>query len=339
MNILKHWIAASVGFMMLLVTAFTVLAQPPGGGPELQKPPGLSAGLMRPQVMTVFDANDDGNLSPEEIASAPQALRKLDKNGDGKLDREELFQVGSGPGSGSPDNANELGGSSPVMGGQASSFQAITQPNDDDERKILRTIDAILQEQGPKKNVPAADGRLLRMLAEAIDAKTVVEFGTSKGISALCISLALRKTGGKLLTYEIDPDTVAIARKNFKRAGVAEIVTVVEGDAHEKARNLKGPIDLVFIDADKEGYLDYLQKTLPLVRPGGLICAHNKDPLMASADFLKAVTTNPALETLFISTHNFNPPMASTDFATAITTNQIPYYIVDGGMIVSLKKR
>ncbi len=127
-------------------------------------------------------------------------------------------------------------------------------------------------------NVPAADGRLLRTLAEAIDAKTVVEFGTSNGISAIWMSLALRKTGGKLLTHEIDPDTATVARKNFERAGVAEIVTVVEGDGHEKAGELKGPIDLVFIDADKEGYLDYLQKTLPLVRPGGLICAQHESP-------------------------------------------------------------
>jgi caffeoyl-CoA O-methyltransferase len=55
----------------------------------------------------------------------------------------------------------------------------------------------------------------------------------------------------------------------------------------------------VFIDADKEGYLDYLNKTLPLVRPGGLIVAHNMIPRMASADFVKAITTNPDLETVF----------------------------------------
>ena len=72
----------------------------------------------------------------------------------------------------------------------------------------------------------------------------------------------------------------ALARENFATAGVADIVTVVEGDAHKKLADLKGPIDLVFIDADKEGYLDYLTKMTPLVRAGGLIIAHNMDPRM-----------------------------------------------------------
>jgi predicted O-methyltransferase YrrM len=162
-------------------------------------------------------------------------------------------------------------------------------------------------------NVPDADGRLLRLLAESIEAKKVVEFGTSNGISAIWMSLALRKTDGRLFTHEIDPDTAALARKNFEAAGVVDIVAVVEGDGHEKAADLKGPIDLVFIDADKEGYLDYYQKTLPLVRPGGLICAHNMNPRMASADFVKAITTDPNVETVF--------------------------YLDGGGMSVTLKKR
>jgi predicted O-methyltransferase YrrM len=126
-------------------------------------------------------------------------------------------------------------------------------------------------------------------------------------------AMALQKTGGKLITHEIDPDTAAIARKNFVRAGIDKIVTVVEGDGHEKAKELKGPIDLVFIDADKEGYLDYFQKTLPLVRPGGLILAHNMNARMANAEFVKAITTSPEVETVF--------------------------YMEGGGMSVSLKKR
>ena len=125
--------------------------------------------------------------------------------------------------------------------------------------------------------------------------------------------IALRKTGGKLITHEIDPKTAALARENFAAAGVADLVTVVEGDAHENVAKLKGPIDLVFIDADKEGYLDYFKKVLPLVRPGGLICAHNMNPRMANAEFLKAITTNPDVETLF--------------------------FMEGGGMSITLKKR
>ncbi len=248
--------------------------------------------------MTALDANGDGELSAEEIAGASQALSKLDKNGDGKLGQEEVSPPfggrggpggppGRGPGPGGPGEFGGAGGPPPrgpgaggqgdfggrgASGrGQSSPFQVATQPKDDDERKILQALDDIIQAQGRRMNVPTEDGRLLRTLAEALDAKTVVEFGTSNGVSAIWLSLALRKTGGKLITHEIDPDTAAQARENFAKAGVAEIVTVVEGDGHEKAKELKGPIDMVFIDADKEGYLDYFQKTLPLVRPGGVI--------------------------------------------------------------------
>ena len=150
-------------------------------------------------------------------------------------------------------------------------------------------------------NVPPEDGRLLRLLTEAVGAKYVVEIGTSNGYSGIWFCLALRTTSGKLVTYEIDADRAALARKNFKRAGVDEIITLVEGDAHEEVTKLKDPIDILFLDADKEGYIDYLEKLLPLVRPGGLILAHNTtnagDDMQ---DYIKAVTTNPDLETMFL---------------------------------------
>lgn len=148
-------------------------------------------------------------------------------------------------------------------------------------------------------NVPTQDGRMLRLRVESIGTQRVVEFGTSNGVSAIWIANALRKTGGKLITHEIGPDVASLARQNFAAAGVADLVTVVEGDAHHKVADLEEPIDLVFIDADKEGYSDYLRKTLPMVRPGGLIAAHNMNPRMADPGFLKAITTDPALETLF----------------------------------------
>jgi len=68
------------------------------------------------------------------------------------------------------------------------------------------------------------------------------------------------------------------------------------GDAHETITRIKEPIDVVFIDADKEGYPDYLKKLLPLIRPGGLILSHNID--MVGQDYIDAITKNPALETM-----------------------------------------
>ncbi|MCK5000099.1 MAG: class I SAM-dependent methyltransferase [Anaerohalosphaera sp.] len=150
-------------------------------------------------------------------------------------------------------------------------------------------------------NVPPNDGRFLRVITEAIDAKTVVEIGTSNGYSGIWFCMALRKTGGKLITYEIDQERADLARKNFKRADVEDMITLVFGDAHKEVTKIKGPIDILFLDADKQGYMDYMEKLLPLVRPGGLILAHNTTnagPQMK--DYIEEITTNPKLETLFI---------------------------------------
>lgn len=153
-------------------------------------------------------------------------------------------------------------------------------------------------------NVPPNDGRFLRIITEAIDAKTVVEIGTSNGYSGIWFCLALRKTNGKLITHEIDQSRADLARENFKRAGVEDMVTLVFGDAHKNVKKIKDPIDILFLDADKQGYMDYMEKLLPLVRPGGLILAHNTTnagPQMQ--EYIDEITTNPKLETLFIHSH------------------------------------
>ncbi len=170
-------------------------------------------------------------------------------------------------------------------------------PKDDNEKKILGVLDDILARQR-YRNVPPQDGRLLRLLAQSMNAKNVIEIGTSTGYSGIWFGMALQKTGGKLTTFEIDAQRAATARANFKRAGMADIITLVEGDAHEKVTALKDPIDILFLDADKEGYIDYLDKLLPLVRPGGLVIGHNINPRMADPKFMEAITANPNLETI-----------------------------------------
>jgi predicted O-methyltransferase YrrM len=162
------------------------------------------------------------------------------------------------------------------------------------EKRILNVLD---ETPSPGRVAPVL-GRLLRILVEAVDAKNVVEIGTSNGYSALWISLGLQATKGKLITHEIKPERASLARANFQRAGVENMVTVVVGDAHETATNLQEPIDILFIDADKAGYLDYLNKLLPLVRPGGLVLADNAHKPSQFPDFIKAITTNQNLETI-----------------------------------------
>jgi caffeoyl-CoA O-methyltransferase len=173
-------------------------------------------------------------------------------------------------------------------------------PKNAPEGKILGVLEEI--RRGPwMANVAMLHGRLLRILTEAVNAKNVVEIGTSNGYSGLWICLGLQTTGGRLITHEIDPQTASLARANFQRAGVEHMVTLVLGDAHETVTRLKEPIDLLFIDADKTGYLDYLNKLLPLVRPGGLILADNMSQPKPSPDFVKAITTSPNLETIFLN--------------------------------------
>jgi len=170
------------------------------------------------------------------------------------------------------------------------------------ERRVLEVITAIdRSERAGNWIVPREDGRLLRILAASLNAKQVVELGTSVGYSGLWFSLALAKTGGHLTTYDIDPHRQSMARKNFERAGVTQLITPVLGDAHVEAPKRQEPIDLLFIDADKPGYPDYLEKLGPLVRAGGLIVAHNMHSPPPDPGYVKAVTTNPAFDTVFLN--------------------------------------
>jgi caffeoyl-CoA O-methyltransferase len=174
-------------------------------------------------------------------------------------------------------------------------------PKDAAEKKIIDVLDEIAANQRGMLNVPMDDGRLLRLLTEATGAKHVVEIGTSNGYSSLWLLMALRTTGGKLTTFEIDPDKVRLATDNFKKAGMDKLVTIIEGDAHKEVAKIKEPIDLLFLDADKEGYLDYLNKLLPLIRPGGLIISHNWDAM--DQDYIDKLTKSPELETLIQNIH------------------------------------
>lgn len=247
-------------------------------------------------IVTALDANQDGRLDKAEIANATAALQKLDRDADGELSGNELRPPGfGGPGGrGSPGRG---------FGGQSSSadFDSTPLARGETEQKLLVVLDEMNRSSRGLMSVPRDDGRFLRMLVEALGATNVIEVGTSHGYSAIWIALALRRTGGHLTTFEIDAGRAQLARENFKRAGVEDLIKLVEGDAHVEAPKLTEGIDLLFLDADKEGYLDYLEKLLPLVRPGGLVVAHNLSARQADPRYVKAITTNPKLETLFVS--------------------------------------
>jgi len=124
-------------------------------------------------------------------------------------------------------------------------------------------------------NIPARDGQLLYDLIIKGNYKNALEIGTSTGHSGIWIAWALSKTGGKLLTIEIDPDRHREAMQNFREAGLSEYIDARLGDAHELVKQVKGPFDFVFSDADKNWYKNYFTDIDPKLKVGGCYTTHN----------------------------------------------------------------
>ena len=130
----------------------------------------------------------------------------------------------------------------------------------------------------PAIQVAPTEGRLLQLLARAIGARSILEIGTLGGYSTIFLARGLPQ-GGRLLSLELVPKHAEVATANVARAGLSDVVDIVVGPALESLERLAGegagPFDLVFIDADKTGYPDYLAASLPLSRPGTVIIADN----------------------------------------------------------------
>lgn len=124
-------------------------------------------------------------------------------------------------------------------------------------------------------NVPEADGQALYNIILKHGYKNALEMGTSTGHSGIWIAWALSKTGGKLVTIEIDRDRHNEALANFREAGVAKFIDARLDDAHKLVPALPGPFDFVFCDADKDWYKNYLSAVLPKMTIGGCFAAHN----------------------------------------------------------------
>jgi len=167
----------------------------------------------------------------------------------------------------------------------------------DDTRELLREIDeyidglfgpsdevleATLRDSRrgglPEINVSPNQGRLMQLLAETAGARRVLEIGTLGGYSAIHFARALPEDG-TLISLELDEHYASVARNNVERAGLSSIVEVRVGDAHDlleaMIQNEDGPFDVIFIDADKESYPEYLEASMLLVRPDSLILGDN----------------------------------------------------------------
>ncbi len=161
-------------------------------------------------------------------------------------------------------------------------------------------------------------GQLLLTMALAIGARTIVEVGTSGGYSALWLAVAAGRTGGRVVTFEIDPDKIRRARRTFQDAGVEALVDLREGDggrglqgfagsASEEGTGPRagpigpGPADLVFLDAEKADYLRFLEPAIDALRPGGLLVADNLTTHPAElAAFREAALADPRLSGLVV---------------------------------------
>jgi caffeoyl-CoA O-methyltransferase len=124
-------------------------------------------------------------------------------------------------------------------------------------------------------NVPAADGQLLYDIIVKNNYKNALEIGTSTGHSAIWIAWALSKTGGNLITIDIDEERHKTAIENFKKAGLSDYIDARLADAHELVKELNGPFDFVFSDADKDWYKNYFITIDPKLKTGGCFTAHN----------------------------------------------------------------
>lgn len=165
--------------------------------------------------------------------------------------------------------------------------------------KLLTSIRAADQGQ---LAVSEEDGRFLRVLVGATNAKQVLEIGAASGYSAIWIGMGLRQTGGKLVTIEYDPARAKEAAANVQKAGLSDIVRVIAGDAFKEIPKVQGQFDLVFLDAWKPDYKKFFDIVFPRVTPGGLFLAHNvvnkKNDML---DFLSAIQTHPQAVTTTVS--------------------------------------
>jgi caffeoyl-CoA O-methyltransferase len=147
----------------------------------------------------------------------------------------------------------------------------------DEQTDIDRKVKAFFQNHGAwyDMNVPASDGQLLYDLIIENNYQQALEIGTSTGHSSIWMAWALSKTGGKLITIEIDNTRHQEALKNFKEAGLDLIIDARLANAHDLIPELKGPFDFVFSDADKGWYQRYFEMVDPKLKTGGCYTTHN----------------------------------------------------------------
>ena len=168
-----------------------------------------------------------------------------------------------------------------------------------DLNKILADIRA--KDKG-QLAVSEEDGKFLRLLIASTGRKRALEIGGASGYSAIWMAQGLRATGGKLVSIEYDPIRARELADNIRKAGLADVVQVVAGDAFVEIPKLRGTFDFVFLDAWKRDYKKFFEMVYPRLDKGGLFTAHNVvNKKSEMGDFLDAIQRNPSLWTAIVS--------------------------------------
>jgi predicted O-methyltransferase YrrM len=185
---------------------------------------------------------------------------------------------------------------------QVAFAQAPNQPPAGVDPAVGRLLEGIRAADKGQLAVSEEDGRFLRVLVGATNARQVLEIGAASGYSAIWIGLGLRQTGGRLVTIEYDPVRAKEAAANVERAGLSDIIRVVSGDAFKEVPKVAGSFDLVFLDAWKPDYKKFFDLVFPRVTRGGLFLAHNViNKKNEMPDFLSIIHTHPQALTTIVS--------------------------------------
>jgi caffeoyl-CoA O-methyltransferase len=160
-----------------------------------------------------------------------------------------------------------------ILGATVLVAQQIPKPEELDEK--VRLFLEEHKEGWRDLNVPYEDGKVLYDIIIKNNYRSALEIGTSTGHSTVWIAWALSKTGGKLVTVEIDEQRQKEAIKNLEKVGLSDVVEFRLGDAHEIVKEVRGPFDFVFSDADKLWYVQYFKDVDPKLKKGGCFTAHN----------------------------------------------------------------
>ena len=154
-------------------------------------------------------------------------------------------------------------------------------------------------------NITPDTGRLLWIMIRTAGASRILEVGTSNAFSTIWLADAARETAGRVTTLEMNPDKITLARENLARAGLADRVEIVPGPAADTLRDVAGPFDFIFLDADRPSYLTYLELVVPKLVTGGLLVADNVVSHASELqDYLARVKSHPALFSVTVPVGN-----------------------------------